>query len=88
MGTGVRHDAGVDDGWLSVEQAADACGVAYRTVYRMVRRGELAAEKDEGRPYRIRRGDVDAFIKRARIQPGQLASAPPRISPRHRSDGT
>jgi hypothetical protein len=27
---------GVDEEWLSVQQAADACGVTYRTIYRMV----------------------------------------------------
>jgi excisionase family DNA binding protein len=33
----------VDDGWLSLQEVADACGATYRTVYRMVRRGELPA---------------------------------------------
>ena len=82
MGTGVRHDAGVDDGWLSVQAAADACDLTYRTVYRMVRRGELAAEKDEGRPYRIRRADVDAFIERCRCELARLdAGASPHPAP-------
>jgi excisionase family DNA binding protein len=46
----VRLDTAVADGWLSVQQAADACGVTYRILWRMIRRGELPAEKDEGRP--------------------------------------
>lgn len=41
--------------WLSVEQVADACGMSYRTMLRMVRRGEVPAEK----PYRIRRAGAD-----------------------------
>jgi excisionase family DNA binding protein len=62
----------VDNGWLSVQEAADRCGVTYRTIYRMVKRGELAAEKPDGRPYRLRRSDVDAFIERSKVKPGQL----------------
>jgi excisionase family DNA binding protein len=77
----------VDDDWLSVQEAADRCGLTYRTVYRMVRRGELAAEKDEGRPYRIRRADVDAFVERSQVKPGQLSHLhPPRIPPLRRTD--
>jgi excisionase family DNA binding protein len=72
--------AGVDEEWLSVQQAVDACGVTYRTIYRMVRRGELVAEKPDGRPHRLRRSEVEAFIERSRVQPGQLASAPPRVT--------
>jgi excisionase family DNA binding protein len=62
---------------LSVRLAADACGVTYRTVCRMVRRGELPAEKEERRPYRLRRSDVEAFIERVRVQPGMLAHLRP-----------
>ncbi len=63
----------VEDDWLSVQKAADACGVTYRTIYRMVQRGELPAEKPDGRPYRLRRADVEALIERARVRPGDLA---------------
>jgi excisionase family DNA binding protein len=60
-------------GWLSVQEAADACGVTYRTVYRMVRRGELPAEKPDRRPYRIRQADLEAFIERSQVAPGEWA---------------
>jgi hypothetical protein len=33
----------VDEGWLSMQEAADRCGMAYRTTLGMVRRGELPA---------------------------------------------
>ena len=33
----------VVDDTLSVQQAADLCGATYRTIYRMVQRGELPA---------------------------------------------
>jgi excisionase family DNA binding protein len=48
----LRHDPAVEDKWLSVQQAADPCGLTYRTIYRMVRNEELAAEKPDGHPYR------------------------------------
>ena len=62
----------VDDGWLSLQEAADRCGLTYRTLLRIVRRGELAAEKDEGRPYRVRRSEVDAFIDARGSSPASL----------------
>jgi excisionase family DNA binding protein len=80
----VRHHARVED-WLSVQEAADACGMAYRTMPAKVRRGELPAEKP-GKEWRVRRTDVEAFIERSRVQPGQLASALRRIPPRRQGD--
>ncbi len=76
----------VNEQWLSVQQAADLCGMAYRTLLGMVKRGELPAEKAGGKPYRLRRADVDAFIERSRVQPGQLASVVPRVPPRRKAD--
>jgi excisionase family DNA binding protein len=58
----------VDDAWLPVREAADRCGVTYRTIYRMVRSGELLARK----PYRLRRIDVDTFVERSRVRPGEF----------------
>jgi excisionase family DNA binding protein len=78
----VGHDSGVDDAWLSGQQAADRWGVTYRTVYRMLQQGKLPAVKPDGRPFRLRRADVDAFIERSRVRPGQLASVVPRVTPR------
>jgi excisionase family DNA binding protein len=50
LGRGCGTILPLTHGWLSVQQAAGACGVTYRTIYRMVRWGELAAEKpDVGR---------------------------------------
>jgi excisionase family DNA binding protein len=67
----------VEEGWLSLEEAAKACGVAYRTMLAFVRRGEVPADKENGRPYRVRRADVEAFIERSSIRPGELRSVPP-----------
>jgi excisionase family DNA binding protein len=71
----------VADDTISVREAADLCAMAYATMLAMVRRGELRAEKPDGKSYGLRRSDVDGFIERSRVEPGQLASAPPRIPP-------
>ena len=49
-------------GYLTVEEAAERLGVEYKTVYRLVRSGELPAGKI-GRLYRIREEDLDAFFE-------------------------
>jgi excisionase family DNA binding protein len=81
---------GVDDGWLSVQEAADCCGMAYRTMLGMVRRGEVPATRDmndSGRPYRVRRRDLEAFIERSRVRSGDLAHLhPPRIPGSRKAD--
>src|SRR5215210_5159816 len=59
-----------------LQAAADRCGMAYRTLLAIVRRGELPAEKPDGRPYRVRRPDVDAFIELSRVKPGEVKAAP------------
>jgi excisionase family DNA binding protein len=41
----------VDDDWLSLQEAAERCGVAYRTLRAMVLRGELPAEP--GKEWRL-----------------------------------
>lgn len=79
----------VDDDWLSVQEAADALGLHYRTVWRMVREGELSSTREDstqGRPYRVRRADVDAFIERSKVKPGELAHLRPPT--RRREDAT
>jgi excisionase family DNA binding protein len=54
-----------------VQEAADACGVAYRTLLSVVQRGDLPSEKPDGRPYRLRQADVEAFIER----PGEVVTS-------------
>jgi excisionase family DNA binding protein len=49
--------------YLTVEETAERLGVEYKTVYRLVRSGELPAGK-VGRIYRIREDDLDAFFER------------------------
>lgn len=46
---------------LSLEEAAEILGVDYKTVYRLVRRGDLAAGK-VGRVYRVGREDLEHYF--------------------------
>ena len=49
--------------YLTLEEAADRLGVEYKTIYRLVRQGELAAGR-VGRLYRIREDDLEAYFER------------------------
>ncbi len=76
-----------DEGWLTISQAADRLGLAYRTVLHEVQQGELPAKQDKsayGRPWHVRRTDVDAYLAAARINPGELAHLNPRLATRRR----
>ena len=48
--------------FLSIKEVAEHLGVEYKTVYRLIRRGELAAAKIGG-IYRLRQADVDAYVE-------------------------
>ncbi|MBN1954842.1 MAG: helix-turn-helix domain-containing protein [Anaerolineae bacterium] len=49
--------------FLSIKDVADYLGVEYKTVYRLVRKAAIPAAKVGG-VYRIRKEDVDAYLKR------------------------
>ena len=46
----------------SIKDAADYLGVDYKTVYRLVRLGEIPSGR-VGRIYRLRKEDVDAYLE-------------------------
>lgn len=50
------------DDYYSIEEVAKMLKVAYLTVYRWVRNGKLKAMK-AGKQYRIRKEDLDVFLK-------------------------
>ena len=58
--------------WLSTAEAAQACGITNRTLYRIVDQGLLPAYR-MGRVIRVKVADVEAFIEAQRIQPGELS---------------
>jgi excisionase family DNA binding protein len=51
----------------SIKEVANYLGVDYKTVYRLVRKGDIPAGKVGG-VYRIRRDDVDAYFERQKLQ--------------------
>lgn len=60
---------------MAADDLLDVYGVAYllgmspNAVYRLMRHGTLPSS---GRPRQVRRNDAEAYMRRCRIQPGQL----------------
>ncbi|HEY8338400.1 MAG TPA: helix-turn-helix domain-containing protein [Egibacteraceae bacterium] len=63
--------AGKEITWLSTTEAAKRLGLGLRTLYRLIDDGQLPAYKF-GRVIRLQEADVDEFIARSRIKPGEL----------------
>ena len=57
--------------WLSTQAAAARLGITTRTLYRFIDQGELPAYR-MGRVIRLKGDEVDAFIEKSRIKPGEL----------------
>ena len=57
--------------WVGVPALAKELGVTMRTIYRILDTGELESYK-LGRVIRIKRADVDAYLERVKVQPGEL----------------
>ena len=57
--------------WLSTREASRQLGITVRTLYRLIDGGQVAAYKF-GRVIRLKQADVDDYLERARIAPGQL----------------
>ena len=70
-----------DGDWLSTKEAADALGITPRTVYRLIDEAELPAYRF-GRVIRLKRTEVDAFVGRSRIVPGELEHLYPDTTPK------
>ena len=67
------------DDWINVSVAAKRLGVSLHTAYALIHRGELHAEvvrtvvRPKGRrSVRLQRQEVDDFIRRAKVAPGEL----------------
>ena len=50
------------DKLLSIEDVAEAVGLEYKTIYRLVRSGELPATRI-GRVYRVYQADLETFLE-------------------------
>lgn len=57
--------------WISTAVASERLGIGLRTLYRLIDGGELPAYKF-GRVIRLRSNEVEEFVQRSRIKPGQL----------------
>lgn len=49
---------------LSIEEVAEILGLEYKTIYRLIRSGELPAARIGGRVYRVYRADLEAYLER------------------------
>jgi excisionase family DNA binding protein len=65
--------------WITTPVAAQLLGITINTVRALIASGELPAEIHQGdqrpkmrRLIRIRRSEVDAYIERSRLKPGDL----------------
>jgi len=73
----VAESAG--DDWIGVPTTAGLLGLRPHTVYALIDSDELHAEvtvptdrPKRRRTIRIRRNEVDAYLERARVKPGEL----------------
>ena len=57
--------------WRSSTATAQELEVSLHTLYRFIDRGELVAYRF-GRRVRVRRADLAAFVRGARIEPGTI----------------
>lgn len=61
--------------YLSIEEAAERFSVDYKTIYRLVRAGEIPAARI-GRVYRIKGSDLNEFFERSKaVQMGVVCSS-------------
>jgi excisionase family DNA binding protein len=57
--------------WLTVKQAGELLGLSEWSIRRRIGDGKLTAYRtkpDSGAAYRLRRGDVEAYLERMRVQ--------------------
>ena len=57
--------------WLGVPALAKELGVTLRTVYAILDSGDIPCYRIR-RVIRIKREDIDAYVDRLRVQPGEL----------------
>ena len=61
--------------YLTMDEAAEQLGVEYKTIYRLVRSGELPAGR-VGRIYRIAQSDIDMYFERQKQLVADAAKQP------------
>jgi len=58
--------------WIGAPGAAEYLGLHLATLYKLIDTGEVPAYQI-GRLIRLRRADLDTFLERSRVHPGELA---------------
>jgi excisionase family DNA binding protein len=66
-----RYGARMADRLLTAAEVADQLRVSTMTIYRLIRRGELAAVR-VGRNYRVRAADLDRFLDAQTVDPASV----------------
>ena len=61
----------MSDTLLTAAEVAEQLRVSTMTVYRLIRRGELPAVR-VGRNYRVREGDLEAFLEAQVVDPATV----------------
>lgn len=68
---GLGYGPGMTSALLTASEVADRLRVSTMTVYRLIRRGELAAVR-VGRNYRVRAADLEAYLDAQVVDPASL----------------
>jgi len=63
----------MDAEWLSVPDVARRLNKCEKTVRRTIKRGELAAHMLDDRTYSVAPAELEAFIAKRRVYPGDAA---------------
>ena len=58
--------------WIGTIAACAYLGVTLRTLYRLIHHGDIPPAYQFGRVIRLRRQELEEFMERSRIQPGEL----------------
>ena len=57
--------------WVGTTEACAKLGISNRTLYRLIDNGDIPAYRI-GRVVRLKAADLDDYLERARITPGEL----------------
>lgn len=66
-----QYTPGMSERLLTAAEVADQLRVSTMTIYRLIRSGELPAVR-VGRNYRVRAGDLDAYLEQQVVDPSTV----------------
>lgn len=71
MGDDGRYGRGMTEQLWTAAEVAERLRVSTMTIYRLIRSGELPAVRI-GRNYRVRQGDLEAYLEAQVVQPDDV----------------